>query len=156
MVNYGVSKTKSIKNMPTKEVSRNQLQEQSMSALYAVLTYLDMKENIDVEDIISGISDLPYAEAPIYTKEIVSETIKHMDEEVKLLNSHMNKWTFDRLNRAEQAILLLSLSHFFYLDDKVDKKVVINVAVVLAHTFLSGTDYKFVNAILDKVLVHGE
>jgi N utilization substance protein B len=142
--------------MPTKEVSRNKLQEQSMSALYAVLTYLDMKENIDVEGIISGISDLPYAEAPIYTKEIVIETIKHMDEEVKLLNSHMNKWTFDRLNRAEQAILLLSLTHFFYLDDKVDKKVVINVAVVLAHTFLSGTDYKFVNAILDKVLVHGE
>jgi N utilization substance protein B len=142
--------------MPTKEVSRNQLQEQSMSALYAVLTYRDMKENIDVEGIISGISELPYSEAPIYTKEIVIEAIKHMDEEVKLLNSHMNKWTFDRLNRVEQAILLLSLTHFFYLDDKVDKKVVINVAVVLAHSFLSGTDYKFVNAILDKVLVHGE
>lgn len=125
-----------------------------MSALYDVLTYLDMKEEVNVESIVSGVSELPYADAPIYTKAIVIEAIKHLEEEKTLLNSHMNKWTFDRLNRVEQAILLLSLTHFFYIGEKVDKGVVIDVAVNLAHSYLAASDYKFVNAILDKVLVH--
>ena len=40
---------------------------------------------------------------------------------------------------------------FYYVKD-VDKKVVIDVAVKLAKKYLDSTDYKFVNAILDKTL----
>ena len=38
------------------------------------------------------------------------------------------------------------------MDDHVDKGVVIDIAVKLAKKYLSGKDYRFVNAILDNVL----
>ena len=63
----------------------------------------------------------------------------------------METWTFKRLNRLNQAILLMSCAHFFEVKD-ADKAVVINVAVTLAKRYLDDNDYKFVNAILDNVL----
>lgn len=126
-----------------------------MFALYDVLTYMDMQEDVDVEMIASGVSGLPYEYAPLYVKEIMIATIKHYGEMVRALESRMNKWTFARLNRVEQAILLLSLSHYFFAQEKVDKKVVINVAVELSKAYLDAKDYKFVNAILDKILTDG-
>ncbi len=133
--------------------SRNQQQLIAMNAIYDVLTYKSMGESIDVEGIISDLTDLPYEEAPIYVKAIVLAMIRHYSEEVELLEKNMIKWKFSRLNRVEQAILLLSLSHFFYVDKEVDKGVVINIAVNMAKNYLDGKDYRFVNAILDKVLV---
>jgi|LAHS01.1.fsa_nt_gb N utilization substance protein B len=136
----------------TKELTRNQLQEKSLFALYAILTYADMKEEVAVEDLVSGISGTAYADADPYLKKIVIASLKHLDEIIAVLNAHMNKWTFERLNRVEQALLLLSYSHYFYVEPTVDKGVVIDVAVKLAKTYLDASDYKFVNAILDKVL----
>ena len=65
----------------------------------------------------------------------------------------MRKWTFDRLNRVEQAILIMSFAHYYYVEPEVDKKVVIDIAIKLSKTYLAPTDYKFVNAILDNVLI---
>lgn len=62
------------------------------------------------------------------------------------------KWKFHRLNRVIQAILLMSYTHYFYIGN-VDKRIVINVAIKLAKRYVVGDEYKFVNAILDEVLV---
>ena len=62
----------------------------------------------------------------------------------------MPKWSFDRLNLLEQAILIMSYTH--RQTQNADKSIIINVAVKLAKKFLDKDDYKFVNAILDKVL----
>ena len=139
-----------------KEISRNKLQELTADAIYAILTYRHMGEDIDVEAIFSSIFETDYAEVPVYAKTVVIATLRHLGEEVALLEKNMRRWKFERLNRVEQAILLLSLSNFFYNEEKPDKKIVISVAVNLAHQYLDATDYKFVNAILDKVLVRDE
>lgn len=151
----------------TKQLTRNQLQEKALFALYDVLTEADMGEEIDVKSLVSGVTSFSinnpeasltpcaYEEADPYLKGIVIQTIKHLNEIVPIYNAHMNKWTFDRLNRVEQALLLLSYAHYFYVDATVDKGIVIDVAVKLAKVYLDATDYKFVNGILDKVLVRG-
>lgn len=141
-----------------KELSRNQLNEKAAFALYDILTYQDMKEEANVEEIISSLLDVPYKECDIYLKSLVIATLRHLPEMVGIFNSNMNKWTFDRLNRLEQAILLVSYAHFFYVEDdekksEADKGAVINTAVELSKTYLDAKDYKFVNAILDKLLV---
>ena len=89
--------------------------------------------------------------------------IKKYDEIIKTFNANMRKWTFDRLNRVEQAILMLAYVHFYYVEPDVDKSVVIDVAIKLAKSYLDmgfdkvknkeKGDYQFVNAILDKTLV---
>jgi len=77
--------------------------------------------------------------------------IKHQTTIINLINPHLVKWTFDRLNMLTQAIFLLAVSHYQYVKD-VDKKVVIDNAIKLAKKFVDEKDYAFINAILDKVL----
>jgi transcription termination factor NusB len=139
--------------MTNEDVSRNQAQEKTLAVLYGALTYLDMGSELDVEGLVSGIYDLPYAECPSFTKAIVIAALKNLNPIISAYNARMNKWTFDRLNRVEQALLLLSYTQFFYVDKTVDKAALINVAVILAKKYLDAADYKFVNAILDKVLI---
>ena len=64
----------------------------------------------------------------------------------------MIKWTFDRLPRLSQSILLLSYVHYNFIDPEVNKGVVIDIAVRLAKKYLGEKDYKFVNGVLDNVL----
>lgn len=135
-----------------KEYNRTKIQELSAVAIYGVLTYAHMGEEVDVAKILSDTFELPYEEVPLFAKEVLINVIKYGKEEIALLEKHMRNWTFDRLNRMEQAILLLAVTQYFHLEEKVDRKVVINVAVNLAHLYLDEKDYKFVNAILDKVL----
>jgi len=135
------------------ELSRNKNQILAVFAIYGALTYIDMNEPVDVEGIISGLTGKDYNEADYFLKATLVYTIKNINDEIKVFNDHMRKWKFDRLNRVEQAILLLAYTHFFYVDEKIDKRIVIDVAVRLAKTYLFDDDYKFVNAILDNVLV---
>lgn len=133
--------------------SRIEEERMAMAAIYAFLTYLDMKEAIDVEAVVASATGLDYEKSPLFVKEATLAAVKNYAAIVAAFEPKMNKWTFARLNRVEQAILMLSYCHFFYVDEKLEKAVAIDVAVRQAKTYLDGTDYKFVNAILDKVLV---
>lgn len=132
--------------------SRNSLQKAALTAIYDVLTCIDMKEMVDVEAIVSALLEQPYEECDYFVKAAVVLTIRDLEKITALYNAHMNRWTFDRLNRVEQAILLLSYVHFYYIEPDVSKNAVIDIAVKLSKTYLGDKDYKFVNAILDKIL----
>lgn len=134
--------------------SRNKIQRTATFVLYDILTYIDMNEAIPVENIVSSMCQAPYSESDLFVKKVAINAIKNLDSEIALLNQNMRKWTFKRLNRVEQAILLLSVTHYYYVDTKIEKGIVIDVAVKLAKAYLEDNDYKFVNAILDKVLVN--
>ena len=148
---------------PSSELGRNKLQKVTMEVLYAVLTYIDMGEPVDVENIISSLFEEDYKDCPFFTKAVTIMAVKKYDEIIKTFNVNMRKWTFDRLNRVEQAILMLAYVHFYYVEPDVDKSVVIDVAIKLAKSYLDmgfdkvknkeKGDYQFVNAILDKTLV---
>ena len=135
------------------EYSRNSLQKVAMSAIYDALTYQKMGKPVNVEDIVSSLMDLPYEECDFFVKAAVIFSLKYQDDIIAIYSQNMVKWTFDRLNRVEQAILLLAYVHFFYIEPEVDRAVVINIAIRLAKDYLGDKDYRFVNAILDKVLV---
>ena len=135
------------------ELSRNALQKVAMTAVYDALTQQNMGYPVNVEEIVSSLMDLPYEECDYFVKAAVIFSLKHQQEIIAVFTEHMRNWTFDRLNRVEQAILLLSYVHYFYIDPEVDRAVVINIAGRLSKDYLGDKDYRFVNAILDKVLV---
>lgn len=58
-------------------------------------------------------------------------------------------WNFERLSVIEQAILILSTYELIYGD--VPKEVVMDEYVSLAKKFADVPNYKFINAVLDKV-----
>ena len=136
--------------------SRNALQKDAMTAIYDALTYQAMGQPVPVEDIVSSLCELPYEDCYYFVKAAVISVIKFQGDIIPLFNAKMRKWTFDRLNRLEQAILLLAYVHYAYIEPDVDKGVVIDIAVKLSKTYLEDKDFRFVNAILDNVLTHGE
>ena len=116
----------------------------------AILT-LDMDAPVDVMQIVSSLCGTSYEEADYFVKANAVMTVKHLNEMKDAFRPFM-KWRFERLPLLRQAILLLSYSHYFYVDPTVNKGVVIDIAVKLAKRYLGENDYQFVNAILDKVL----
>ena len=136
-----------------REGSRNSLQSAAMTAIYDELTYIGMGEPVNVEEIVSSLLEKDFADCDYFVKAAAVYAIKYRKEAIEKYNAHMNKWTFDRLNRLEQAILLLAYVHFYAIEENISKKVVISVAIRLAKTYLEPRDYKFVNGILDNVLV---
>lgn len=65
------------------------------------------------------------------------------------ISSYLNKWTFDRLNLVEQAILLETVSEI--KQGLNDKAVVIDEAVIIAKEYCDEESYKFINGVLDQV-----
>jgi N utilization substance protein B len=131
--------------------SRNQAQVIAMTLIYDALTYATIQEEVDVESLLVNYFDLPYDEIDMFVKEAVIKAIKHQATIIALIQPHLKQWTFTRLNLLTQAIFLLAVTHYQYIQD-VDKKVVIDNAVKLAKKYVDEKDYGFVNAILDKVL----
>lgn len=133
------------------ELSRNKEQEKILGILYQALVLIDLKQELDVKQLLMDTYDCDFEDVPLFSQQILVYSLKNLDKITKAFQVNMINWTFNRINKLEQALLILSYSHFYYVKD-VDKKVVIDVAVKLAKKYLDSTDYKFVNAILDKTL----
>ena len=61
------------------------------------------------------------------------------------------------MNLVIQAIFIVSIAEFYFVEEKVDKAIIINNAVKFAKKFGDGgeKDYKYVNAILQNCLKDG-
>lgn len=132
------------------ELTRNKEQELVMFCIYDALIYAGMNEEFSLEDTMSSVFAMDFEDISYYSKAIVIKTLSHINEIKQIFQEKMPKWSFDRLNVVEQSILLMSYTHFH--EEKVDKKIVIDIAVRLAKKYLDADDYKFVNAILDNIL----
>lgn len=139
-----------LSNMESLFLSRNQEHELIMTCIYDALTYSNMGEEFSVEEILCSVFEVNYDEISFFVKEMVIKSLSHVNEIKKVFQENMPKWSFDRLNLVEQSILLMSYTHRRY--ENSEKGIVIDIAVKLAKKFLDKDDYKFVNAILDKVL----
>ena len=131
-------------------LSRNEEHELIMTCIYDALLYSGMDKEFSVEEIMCSVFEVEYDEISFFAKEMVIKTLSHINDIKAVFQANMPKWSFDRLNLVEQAILLMSYTHKQV--EKSDKGIIINIAVKLAKKFLDKDDYKFVNGILDKVL----
>lgn len=131
-------------------LSRNQEHELIMTCIYDALTYSNMNTIFSVEEIMCSVFGVNYDEISFFVKETVIKSLSHVNEIKKIFQERMPKWSFDRLNLIEQSILLMSYTH--KQNENSDKKIIIDIAVKLSKKYLDKDDYKFVNAILDKVL----
>ena len=60
-------------------------------------------------------------------------------------------WKMERINLVVISILMLGITEYKYIGN-VDKSVIIDVCVKLAKKYADEKDYRFVNALLDKIL----
>ena len=136
------------------KISRNQENFIIMTVLYNEIADQSVgnKENFrDVDEIISGITEIPFKEHSAYVQKMISSVLLHYGEIISAFQPNLKNWKWERLPLLTQAILLMSYAHFYYVE-KIDKRIVINTAVELAKKYVEEKQAKFINAILDEVL----
>ena len=138
--------------MENLDISRTKIHEQAMICIFQYLFYDTQKEITNkkpVEEIISDVMEVSFDECDLFFRAIIFETIKNKKDYISLINSKLNKWTFDRLCLTDQAILLLFTSQL--LNNRVPIQVGIDVAVDLAHRYCDDKSYKYINKVLDRI-----
>ena len=84
-----------------------------------------------------------------YVKQIKDDLISNEEKYISVIEKHLVKWTFERLNLVEQAILLETVSELSL--GLNDKAVVIDEAVILAQTYCDEDSYRYINGVLDNI-----
>ncbi len=133
------------------DISRNKEHELALFCIYDALTLSESNTTFNVEELMEGIYKLPFNEIPLFSKQLVVKSLSHINEIIPKFQDRMPNWKFSRLNSLEKALLIMSYTNGAILKE-ANKKVVINTAINLSKKYLDKDDYKFVNAILDKLL----
>ncbi len=135
-------------------MNRNQTHYVIMTVIYNELSDFAMNDGKvfrDARELTSELCEVPYEEVDNFIKVSVANSLQHYGEAVKAFTPNLKNWTWERLPLLTRAILVMSYAHFYYVE-KVEKQIVINIAVQLAKTYIDEKQSKFVNAILDGVL----
>ncbi len=136
-----------------KEYTRHEERIRTMNAFYQVFLFIENKEEIDATQILLsqfGVNDIN--EVPLFSKALFSLGLEHFDEIKALISSHLQNWTFDRLDDVAKAILFLGISDGNYAKLS-PRAVIINECIKLAKDYLKKDDHRFINAVLDKAIV---
>ncbi len=132
-------------------LSRNQEQEKIMFILYQVLFMNRMEKEFDLVAIMEDTMEQPYDEISLFIRETAVKVVSHYDQIRAEIEPNCRTWKFDRINLIVIAILMLAIGEYRYVGD-IDRNVVIDTAVKLTKKYADEKDYKFVNALLDRVL----
>ena len=84
-----------------------------------------------------------------FSLNIIEDIKINKDNYIDEISKYLNKWSFDRLNLIEQAILLESISEYKLALN--DKAVIINEAVIFAKEYCDDESYKYINGVLDNI-----
>ena len=134
------------------ELNRMQLREKVLECLYSCLMKEKVNNDYDPKEELINVFDVSsFSDIDLFAQEIFVKALINKEEITSKVQNHLNKWKFERLNLIAQAIFLLAISEASYAKAS-DKKVAIDCAIELAKKYLDASDYKYINAILDKVI----
>ena len=92
------------------------------------------------------------SEKDAFSDQIIEDIIINKADYISEISQYLVKWTFDRLNLVEQAILLETVSE---MKQKLnDRAVVINEAVIFSKEYCDDESYKYINGVLDHICVN--
>lgn len=131
-------------------MKRSELREKMMSTIYCYIIRFNNNISFDPFEIITEIFQENLEDIDTYAKDIYLQFLKHNKEIVNKVEPNLTAWTFDRLNTVAQAIFYLALSENYIKE--TPKKVIINESVAIAKKYIPNDDFKYINAVLDKVL----
>ena len=122
-----------------------------MTVIYNELTdftFGEQKISRDARELIAELCECDYKDVDNYVIDTVMVSLQRYGDIKNAFIPYLRNWSWDRLPLLTQAILLMSYTHFYFIE-KIDKKVVINVAVNLAKKYIDDKQAKFINGILD-------
>lgn len=123
--------------------------EKAVIAVYQWLTVDASKEELK-EYVHADEALLEGRSAEQFCYWLIDTVMENESSYETLLNTKLKRgWSFDRLNKMEQAILLVATCEL--LESELDKSIVINEAVINAKEYCDEDSYKFINGVLTAI-----
>lgn len=87
-----------------------------------------------------------------FAEALFLRTLDHMTEIDAVIGKHLENWDFERVALVDRILLRMAICEFISFDD-IPPKVSINEAIEVAKRFSTSKSGKFINGILDAVLI---
>lgn len=135
---------------------RRLLREIALRSLYAY--FLDPG---DAAYVLSNVTKRLLAEHPDVAKEtadvrfvenLILKTVRLADDCDALIGARTANWELDRIAMIDRIVLRMGITEFLEFED-IPTRVTINECIELAKNFSTGKSGKFVNGVLDAILI---
>ena len=123
----------------------SELREVIMKVLYQLEIFDGTDVEYKLEDLIKEQLEVENE----FVNDTINGIIKNKKDLIKLCNKYLNEWTMDRLNKVDQAILLLGTYELMYTN--TPSVVSINEAIELSKKYSEEAVTKMINGVLDKI-----
>ncbi len=128
--------------------TRRVLRIKVLQALYAYEIAKDPIEKVK-KDLLSDLEDKEKYKFASDLIDSVLKDVKNLDETIK---SKIENWEFERIALIDKLVLRIGLAELLYFPE-IPPKVSINEAIEIAKSFCTNQSGKFVNGILDSILI---
>lgn len=125
--------------------NRSELREIIMKVLYQTMILEDGKLEVNVEELIKEQIEV----SSDFVNEIVYGVIEKKEVLTEMANNYLKEWELNRLNKVDQAIILLGIYELLY--SETPSVVAINEAVELSKKYSDEKVTKMINAVLDGI-----
>jgi N utilization substance protein B len=130
-------------------LNRRTIREKVMQVLYAYEITHDPIEPI-VKNVFEDI--LQDNESMGFAYQLIEKVISNVNEIDGKIRSRVNNWEFKRLAIIDKILLRIAICEFLFFPD-IPPKVTLNEAIEIAKKFSTDKSSKFINGILDAVLI---
>ena len=115
------------------------------------LIYAFLQTNNSEQEIINNIDeDEISGETFVEQRNILKNIIDNFDKYKEIVNNNLRNWSFDRISDVDKALFLCALGEYNVLH--TNKRIIIDQTLITAKRYSNPSAYKYINAILDKIL----
>lgn len=125
--------------------NRSELREVIMKVLYQVFLFQESKLEYNLDDLIHEQLEVENT----FVDECVHGVLDNQENLRKMANDSLQGWPLDRLNKVDQAILLLGIYELIHTD--TPSVVCINEAIELSKKYSDEAVTKMINGVLDTI-----
>jgi transcription antitermination protein NusB len=127
---------------------RRHVREKVLQVLYAYELTMDPIEKIK-SDLLQDIKE---EDSVGFANKLIETAIVNKEKYDGLITSTVKNWELDRIALIDHIIIRMCLCEFYLFED-IPPKVSINEAIELAKSYSTKNSGKFVNGILDSLLI---
>ncbi len=125
--------------------NRSELREVIMKVLYQVFLFQESKLEYNLDDLIHEQLEVENT----FVDDCVHGVLDNQENLRKMANDSLQGWSLDRLNKVDQAILLLGIYELIHTD--TPSVVCINEAIELSKKYSDEAVTKMINGVLDTI-----
>lgn len=125
--------------------NRSELREIIMKVIYQVNILKEGNLDYNINELIKEQLEIEND----FVNETVNGIVKKQKEIDTLANKYLKKWTIDRFNKVDQAILSIGIYELIYTD--TPSVVAINEALELSKKYSDLDVTKMINGVLDNI-----